>query len=191
MYKYIFLTIVNYIGPNIVIKICGRFIVTKDCFILKIMRNNDWLEARLEHIYKTYFPDLEAPNAIEIAFGKRAARTLGSIRKSRYGGFWGHLAGNYSSIITISGYFRDETIPDFVVDGVIAHELSHYAHGFNSPLPQKFRHPHKGGVIKSELKNRGLNELEIKQKKWLRDNWAKYLKQNHLNPTKRQRIIVK
>ncbi|MBA3679016.1 hypothetical protein H0W80_02405 [Candidatus Saccharibacteria bacterium] len=62
-------------------------------------------------------------------------------------------------------------VPEFVVIATIVHEMTHYAHGFNSPHRQKQRHPHSGGVIKKEFAERGLENLYIDQQKWLKDNW--------------------
>src|SRR5438067_1493992 len=38
----------------------------------------------------------------------------------------------------------------------VAHELVHYWHGFGSPLPRRYQHPHRGGIVTRELKERGL-----------------------------------
>ncbi|MCX6812809.1 MAG: hypothetical protein NTW79_04330, partial [Candidatus Berkelbacteria bacterium] len=122
------------------------------------MRNEIWLENRFDSVFKKFFFDLEATNQIVVKFGRRGRRQLGAIKQLR-----SRLIGNHPSLFTslklrgsrklrsgyrrgldkhnpttiiINGFFRDEEIPEFVVDAVIAHELSHYAHGFNSPLPQ-------------------------------------------------------
>jgi len=42
-----------------------------------------------------------------------------------------------------------------LVDATIVHELTHYLHGFSSPIEQKFRTAHAGGVVVKELKKRG------------------------------------
>ena len=136
------------------------------------MRNEIWLENRFDYIFKKYFFDLEATNEIIIKFSRKSRRQLGAIKQMR-----SRLVGkNNPTTIVINGFFRDEFIPEFVVDAVIAHELSHYAHGFNSPLPQLHRHPHRGGVIKKELAERGIADLEKRQKKWMKENWEKYIK---------------
>ena len=149
------------------------------------MRNQEWLENRFEYIYRKYFADLEAPNQIEIKWGRRSRWQLGCIKKERLKSLADHFKTNFVTIIVINGLFRDEIIPEFVIDAVIAHELSHYAHGFNSPLPQKHYHPHKGGVVKKELRDRGVLEFEKKQKKWIKENWQKYLKRNNLTSQKK------
>jgi len=145
------------------------------------MRNQEWLENRFEYIYRKYFADLEAPNQIEIKWGRRSRRQLGCIKKERPSAGWriaDHFKPDFVTIIVLNGLFKDEKIPLFVIDAVIAHEMSHYAHGFNSPLPQKHYHPHKGGIIRKELKKRDLAALEHRQKLWMKENWQKYLNDN-------------
>jgi len=143
------------------------------------MRDQLWLENRFEFIYRKYFADLQAPNQIEIKWGRRSRRQLGCIKKERPKSFTDHFKTDFKTIIIINALFRDKEIPSYVIDSVIAHEMSHYAHGFNSPLPQIHRHPHKGGVIKKELHARDLIVLENKQKIWIKENWQKYLNQNY------------
>jgi len=148
------------------------------------MRNQGWLENRFEYIYRTYFADLEAPNQIEIKWGRRSRRQLGCIKKERPKSLADHFKPDFKTIIVINGLFRDEAIPEFVIDAVIVHEMAHYAHGFNSPLPQKHAHPHKGKVIRREFLLRGIGDLERKQHAWMKENWQKYLDENF--PSKRQ-----
>jgi len=155
------------------------------------MRNQEWLENRFEYIYRRYFADLEAPNRIEIKWGHRSRRQLGAIKKERPQSLADHFKRDFTTIIVINSLFRDKKIPVFIIDAVIAHEMSHYAHGFNSPLPQRHHHPHKGGVIRKELANRDLSALEKRQKKWLKENWQKYLDENfpsHRRLSRKRRI---
>ena len=140
------------------------------------MRTNEWLESRLEHIYKQYFGDIEASNDVYIEFGRKAKNQLGCIKKVFPKGVLNRIKGDFDTKIIINGYFRDESIPEYVVDATIAHELSHYAHGFSSPLPQKYRHPHKGGKVKHEMHSRGFEETLKRQKRWIKENWRNYLK---------------
>jgi len=80
-----------------------------------------------------------------------------------------------TTIVTINSLFKDEKIPEYVVTGTIAHELAHYAHGFHSPLEQKFATPHAGGVVHKEMDGRGLAEVRKKQRRWLKENWREYV----------------
>lgn len=79
--------------------------------------------------------------------------------------------GNKNTYITITGLFKDEKIPESVVDAVLAHELSHYAHGFFSPHNQLHNHPHKHKIVTNELTKRGLGDILKNQKTWLKQNW--------------------
>jgi hypothetical protein len=78
------------------------------------------------------------------------------------------------TVITITRKFKDPSIPEYVVDATIAHELVHYTHGFSSPLKQLYRHPHKGGLIKKELTNRGLGDIYMTASHWIRTTWRHY-----------------
>lgn len=135
-------------------------------------RDHNWLKLRLEQIWHRYFPDVPIANNVFVKFGRPAKTRLGSIK-------FGRRKENRNTIITINGHFKNPEIPEFVVDGVLAHELTHYAHGFCSPLEQAFRHPHKGGVVHKEMIGRGLQNLLKLEKKWIKLNWVKFLKKYH------------
>jgi hypothetical protein len=94
---------------------------------------------------------------------------------------------NFKTIIVINSLFKDEKIPEFVIDSVIVHEMAHYAHGFNSPLPQKYSKPHKGNVIRREFLLRGIGKMERQQQKWMKENWQKYLDENFPTKPKKRR----
>lgn len=131
-------------------------------------RNNQWLKNRTLYIIKRYFSDIEINNSLIIKFGRPCNTRLGSIKPSKFG-------SNKYSIITINGHFQDIEIPEFVIDAVIAHEFMHYAHGFASPHKQAYRHPHKGGVVDWDLKERGLGDVLKLQKQWVKNYWKNYL----------------
>lgn len=134
------------------------------------MRDDKWLFAKLDEVWDHHFPDVPQDNDVRIVWGRRARSRLGSIKNGQ------KRSGEHpETIITINGLFRDERIPEFVVIGTIAHELSHYAHGFNSPLNQKYQTPHAGGVVTKELRSRGLEDIFRKQKRWLKENWKEYV----------------
>jgi hypothetical protein len=117
-------------------------------------------------VWGRYFPDVARANDVMIAFGRRARARLGSIIRER--------SGTKRSRITITGFFRNRTVPDFVVDTVIGHELTHYAHGFSSPHRQLYRHPHEGAVVSKELRTRGMGDALRLQKRWLRLHWRPF-----------------
>lgn len=129
------------------------------------MRTNTDLENRLHHFIASNFSDIEIKNEIIISFGRKAKRQLGSIK----------LLPSGASKITITAHFKDEKIPQVVVDETIIHEFVHYSHGFSSPLPQFYKHPHKHGIMRKEFEKRGLINIYSKSKKWLKNNWHQYL----------------
>lgn len=131
-------------------------------------RDNKWLAGHLESIWRTYFPDVPIRNEVIVRFGRPARTRLGSIK-------FGRRKINPRTYITITGYFRDEGVPEFVVDGVLAHELSHYVHGFSSPHERTFKYPHKHGVVTKELTGRGLRDTIKKQRQWLTGNWRQFV----------------
>jgi hypothetical protein len=128
------------------------------------MRNNEWLEHKLGTIWQTNFGDIPRSNDVKITFGRNARTRLGSIR---------HEKDKAGTRITLTGYFQDERVPEYLIDLTIAHELTHYAHGFFSPLPKLSKYPHQGGLVDKELAKRGFAAELKNQKKWLRENWAK------------------
>lgn len=137
-----------------------------------MIRDNKWLRERLKNIVNRYFSDIDIINRLTIKFGQCAKTRLGSIKPGR-------KLGEKHTIITINGHFINSDIPEFVADAVIAHEFMHYAHGFASPHEQAFRHPHKGGVVTWDLRERGLDDILKLEKKWLKANWKNFLLKNH------------
>jgi ADP-heptose:LPS heptosyltransferase len=131
------------------------------------MRNNEWLEEKLDIIWREYFSDVDRINNVTIKFGKKARARLGSIKQLHSY----KQKNDNDSVITLTGYFKDERVPEYIIDLTIAHELCHYAHGFSSPHPQASKHPHSGGVVDSELKERGFEKQLKNQKKWLKEVW--------------------
>jgi hypothetical protein len=130
-------------------------------------RDEAWLQQTLDKIWDNYFSDVPQENDVRILFGRRARRRLGSISLDP--------VDRKTSLITMNGLFRSEAIPEFVIEATIVHELTHYAHGFNSPLDQAQAHPHAGGVMRREFADRGLLDLYTVQKRWLKENWQAVL----------------
>jgi len=128
-----------------------------------MIRDEAWLQQLLDDTWDEHFSDVLQENDVRIVYGRRAKRRLGSISLDPN--------DRSTSIITINGIFKDESIPEFVVVATLVHELTHYAHGFNSPLAQAQTHPHAGGVMRREYDERGLLKLYLDQKKWLKLNW--------------------
>ena len=131
------------------------------------MRDNDWLAERLNALHRTYFADVAVSNRLYARFGRKSRTRLGSIIAKTH--------KNYAepvTYITITGLFRDEQVPAFVIEATLAHELAHYAHGFHSPLPRRFDHPHRGNVVGLELQARGAYHLVEQQERWLKAEYA-------------------
>lgn len=127
------------------------------------MRDDEFLRKKLGYLWDLAFSDVERKNDIKIRFKGRWKNKFGHIKK---------LKGGDSEIV-VNGYFRDLKVPEFIIDLTIAHELVHYSHGFNSPLPKLYRHPHQGGVVSRELKKRGFGDLLKQERKWIKEEWKK------------------
>lgn len=130
-------------------------------------RDQEWLENLLADIWYQHFRDVEQNNDVMIIWAKRAKRRLGSIEMDSRDG--------RTSIIKVNRLFQDLAVPEYVIRATIVHEMTHYAHGFGSPHEQKQKHPHSGGVIRKEFAERGLVDLYLEQKRWLKDNWRDFL----------------
>lgn len=149
-------------------------------------RDDTWLEEKMYDLWEEHFADVPRINHVLIKFSKRSRRQLGAIgwlqtktkKLSKMLAQSAPADDERVSLINITGYFKDPFIPEAVVLGTIAHELCHYAHGFNSPLKQIYDHPHKGGIIRKEMQARGLINIYKEAKSWLKTNWAGYLR-NH------------
>ena len=153
------------------------------------MRDDQWLAEKMYELWENNFEDVPRLNHVVIKFSKRAKRQLGCIgwldnrtkRIERILSTVGDADVERVSLINITGYFKDEAIPEQVILGTIAHEMCHYAHGFNSPLQQIYDHPHKGGVIRKEMQKRGLGDIYKFSRRWLKDNWRNYLLAHRLD----------
>ena len=100
------------------------------------MRDNKYLENILYDLWDNNFCDVPRKNLVVIKFGKYSKRQLGSIK----------LANRYTKIkrkkkkrreelevqdeksvtvITVTRYFQNEIVPEYVIRATIAHELCH------------------------------------------------------------------
>jgi hypothetical protein len=166
------------------------------------MRDNTWAENRMDQIWRDHFSDVPQENKVKIKFGRRARTRLGSIkqlhnyRSNKVRTIMLQTSRQSSknindSLITLTGYFKDENIPQYIIDLTIAHELCHYAHGFSSPLPQLFKYPHQGGLVDKELAKRGFGAALKDQKKWLKTEWPKIIGVKIRRRRKRRPKVVK
>jgi len=86
-------------------------------------------------------------------------------------------------MIEINPLLFDLDVPEYVLDYVIMHELTHYFQGFASNHEKKHKHPHKGRVVEKELANLGWKEIQEKSDKWIKENWTNILTKNEVNTT--------
>ena len=126
------------------------------------MRDNKFLLERLGQIWFLLFNEIPKLNEVIIRFGGKSRNKFGHIKRKEK-----------DTEIVINSLFKFEIVPEYIIDLTIAHELSHYAHGFNSPLEKKYKHPHKGGVITKELNKRGFDKMLKKEKMWFKNEWPK------------------
>jgi len=128
------------------------------------MRDDQWLREKLDKVWSEYFLDVPKTDKVFIHFGKKCRNRLGSIR----------LVNNTLSEIKINGFLKDLEIPEFVCEAVVAHELTHYVHGFGSNRPQLYKYPHRGGVVAREMIRRGLGETHYAAKDWINTSWIEF-----------------
>lgn len=119
----------------------------------------------LDEIWQVYFADVPRANQVEIAYGQPWKRRLGLIRLS---------LDNTVSFIGINALLQLSQVPEYVLIVTIAHELTHYAHGFGSPLPRLYEHPHANNVVKRELESRGLGESLLLCNSWIDREWFSF-----------------
>lgn len=125
-------------------------------------RNKEWLRRELDDIWARHFHDVERANYVEIGFGRAWKARLGLITLSSSG---------RTTFIGVNSLLRSRFVPRYVPRVTIAHELVHYAHGFGSPLPKIYSHPHRGGVVAKELARRGLGFEHQLYNQWLQEHW--------------------
>ncbi len=134
------------------------------------MRDQAWLEQLLSTIWSEHFHDVARTTPIIIRFGKKARTRLGSIT---------YEPKQAVAIIRLTSLFKDEMIPEMLVKATIVHELCHYAHGFGAAGERTYDFPHAGGVIRQEFAERGLEDLYVAQKRWLKSHWLGVVKKHY------------
>jgi len=138
-------------------------------------RNLIWLNSRVSHIWQNHFADIPQITPVQVRWGQRSYRRLGSIVMKP------QTDGRMISFITISSLLREPEVPSLIIDQIIAHEIVHYVHGFGSERPRDLKHPHQGGVIVKEFQKRGLWELYRYYKSWMNLSWRFFLESKNLN----------
>lgn len=136
----------------------------------------------LEDIWQTYFADVPRLNQVDIAYGRPWKRRLGLIRLS---------LDNTVSFIGVNALLQLSRVPEYILITTIAHELTHYAHGFGSPLPRLHEHPHANNVVRRELEERGLGATLGLCDEWIDREWFAFYDEErnvgwrHLPPAER------
>ncbi len=120
------------------------------------------LNSYLDHIWHQYFPDVPCVNNVEIAYRQPWKSRLGLISLS---------VDNTTSFIGINALLQHQEVPEYLLITTVAHELTHYAHGFGSPLPRLYKHPHANNVVNRELERRGLGEYVHLSDEWIDKQW--------------------
>lgn len=120
------------------------------------------LSLYLEYIWQHHFADVPRVNDVQIAYCTAWKTRLGLIRLS---------LDTTISFIGINTLLRLPQVPECVLVTTIAHELAHYAHGFGSPLPRRYEHPHANHVIERELEARELGEHLRFCNEWIDREW--------------------
>jgi hypothetical protein len=116
----------------------------------------------LAWIWQNYFFDIPYVNAVLISYGYPWKSRLGLIRLS---------VDKMTTFIGINILLQLEQVPEYVLVTTVAHELVHYAHGFGSPLPRRFRHPHANRVVDKELERRELGAQLYCCNEWIDKYW--------------------
>ena len=119
----------------------------------------------LETIWQRYFSDVPCMNEVQIAYCAPWKTRLGLIRMT---------VDEAISFIGINALLQQHTVPEYLLVTTIAHELVHYAHGFGSPLPRLYTHPHANNVVNKELTRRGLKEYVQLSDEWIDNYWFEF-----------------
>ena len=125
-------------------------------------RTPEWLATELDLIWGEYFADTPRVNEVQIEFYRPWKRRLGVIRLCE---------PDNSTYIGINSLLGHQDAPYCATLITVAHELVHYCHGFGSPLPQQYRHPHRGGIVTRELLARGLGPQLEEYTSWIEQSW--------------------
>ncbi len=131
------------------------------------------LSSYLSWIWRQHFGDIAPTNTVSITYGYPWKSRLGQIRLSEDGKI---------SRIDINTLLQLKPVPEEVLLTTIAHEVVHYVHGFGSPLPKKYRHPHAHQVVSRELEQREIGEWLQYCEAWVNQSWwAFYHEQRESN----------
>jgi hypothetical protein len=139
---------------------CPSITAAEEVFHVDASRKD--LTGYLHFIWNAYFSDTPCINEVRIAYSYPWKSRLGLIRLS---------LDNVMTFIGINTLLQHPQVPDYVLLTTIAHELVHYKHGFGSPLPRQYKHPHANKVVDRELEARQLGEALRYCNEWINQHW--------------------
>ncbi|GCE26845.1 hypothetical protein KDA_23290 [Dictyobacter alpinus] len=119
----------------------------------------------LQWIWQCYFSDSPILNEITIAYSYPWKGRLGLIKMS---------LDATVTFIGINTLLQMQQVPEYVLITTIAHELVHYIHGFGSPLPRRYKHPHANKVVDRELEQRNLGAALRCCNEWIDKYWYSF-----------------
>ncbi|HPM85497.1 MAG: hypothetical protein WC290_02965 [archaeon] len=123
-----------------------------------------YLASKTAELIRENFPEKGITNILIVKWStKKSKRILGHIKSFK--------DINFGSIIEINPLLKDLSVPQYVLDYVLMHELTHYFQGFGSNHERKHKYPHKGGIVEKELARHGWEEITQKSEKWIKENW--------------------
>lgn len=128
-------------------------------------RDDRWLDDSLERIWSQYFGDTPPANVVWVTFGAPWKCRLGLITMTE---------DQSATYIQVNALLRRFEVPEVITGVTIAHELVHYAHGFGSPLPRRYKHPHRGGIVRRELLRRGMKNDVERYDSWICNHWHNF-----------------
>ena len=127
-----------------------------------------YLASKAAALIRENFSDRGITNFLVVKWGtKKSKRVLGHIKALN--------TSEYGSIIEINPLLKNLNVPEYVLDYILMHELTHYFQGFGSNHERKHRHPHKGGIVEKELERHGWKEITEKSEKWIKENWKEVI----------------
>jgi hypothetical protein len=126
-----------------------------------------YLANRAANLIRENFPERGVTNLLVVKWGGKWRGKLGHIKPLKN--------CEYGSEIEINSHLKSLDVPEYVLDYVLMHELTHYFQGFGSNHTRKHKHPHRGGIVEKELARHGWAEITEKSERWIKENWRNIL----------------